>query len=47
MKKQLRNERWLNWDWGKVLKLVMCVNIATEVGTLVRTMNLDVAEAKE
>ena len=44
---QFRNERWLDWDWGKVLELVMSVDIATEVGTLIRAMDLNVAEAKK
>ena len=37
----------MNWDWGKVLEHVMCVDIATEVGTFVRAMDLDVAEVKK
>jgi hypothetical protein len=47
LKKQLRNKWWLNWDWSKVLERVVCVNIAMEVGTLIRAIDFNVAEAKK
>ena len=37
----------MNWDWGKVLELVMRVDVATEVGTLIRTVDIDGTEAKK